>query len=155
MIPVWSIVLALIWVGMTGVTTLGNLLVGYALALVVLMFLGRGAGPGPVTRLWRLLRLTLFFVWELVVANLRVAHDVVTPTYYMRPGVIGIPLEANTDAEIVLLATLISLTPGTLSLDISEDRRTLYVHAMFVRDRDGFVRSIKDGFERRLLEVMR
>jgi multicomponent Na+:H+ antiporter subunit E len=85
----------------------------------------------------------------------RVAYDVITPSYYMRPAVVAIPLDARTDAEITLLANLISLTPGTLSLDLSADRRTLYVHGMFVRDRETFVRSIKHGLERRLLGVMR
>ena len=55
----------------------------------------------------------------------------------------------------MLLANLVSLTPGTLSLEVSEDRRVLYIHAMFVDDRDALRRQIKDGFERRLLEVMR
>ena len=151
----WNFALAVMWVGMTGVTTLTNLFVGYGLATLVLMFLDRGSGRGPIVRLWRLLCLLMYFVWELVLANLRVAHDVATPRYHMRPAVIGIPLDARTDAEITLLANLISLTPGTLSLDLSEDRRTLYVHAMFVRERDPFVRAIKHGLERRLLEVMR
>jgi multicomponent Na+:H+ antiporter subunit E len=150
-----SLLLALIWVGMTGVATIPNLLVGLVLGALVVMYLQRGSRPGPLGRLRRVAALLLYFVWELVLANLRLAMDVVTPRYYMRPAVFGVPLDARTDAEITLLANLISLTPGTLSLDVSEDRSTLYVHAMYARDRESFVRSIKSGFERRLLEVMR
>jgi multicomponent Na+:H+ antiporter subunit E len=73
----------------------------------------------------------------------------------MRPGVVAVPLDARTDAEITLLANLITLTPGTLSLDVSADRSFLYVHAMYVDDVNDVKRQIKDGFERRLLEVMR
>ena len=155
MIVVWGMVLSLVWVGVTGVTTIPNLLTGFLIAEAVLFTLRPPQGPGPFTRVWKGAGLAAYFLWELLVANARVAYDIVTPTYYMRPAVVAIPLDARTDAEITLLANLISLTPGTLSLDVSADRRTLYVHGMFVRDRESFVRSIKQGFERRLLEVMR
>lgn len=98
---------------------------------------------------------TLFFAWEIVLASLRVAHDVVTPPTYMRPGVIGIRLDAKTDAEITWLANLITLTPGTLSLDVSDDRGVLYIHVAFLDDRDRTERDIKQRLERRLLELMR
>lgn len=99
--------------------------------------------------------LFFYFLWELVVSNVRVAIEVLSPRYRMRPGVVGVRLDARTDLEITLLANLITLTPGTMSVDISEDRRVLYVHALYVDDRDAFERSIKDGFERRVLEVLR
>ena len=73
----------------------------------------------------------------------------------MRPGVVAIPLDAETDAEITLLANLITLTPGTLSLDVSDDRRVLYIHAMYVDDVEELRRSIKDGFEKRVMELLR
>ncbi|NNJ70240.1 MAG: Na+/H+ antiporter subunit E, partial [Kiritimatiellales bacterium] len=71
------------------------------------------------------------------------------------PGVIGIPLDAETDLEITMLANIISLTPGTLSLDVSEDRKTLYIHAMYVINPEDLRNEIKDGLERRLLELLR
>jgi multicomponent Na+:H+ antiporter subunit E len=75
----------------------------------------------------------------------------------MRPGVIAIPLNARTDVEITLLANLITLTPGTLSLDVSADRSVLYIHVMYIDndDIDAVRRKIKEGFERRILEVLR
>jgi multicomponent Na+:H+ antiporter subunit E len=73
----------------------------------------------------------------------------------MRPGVIAIPLAAKTDLEITLLANLVSLTPGTLSLDVSDDKSVLYIHAMFVDDPDELRHEIKAGFERRVIEVLR
>lgn len=155
MIFVWAMLLSLVWVGITGLTTLSNLFAGFVLGALVLFLFRRGGGPGPFTRARKGGALLAYFLWELLLANLRVAFDVVTPTYYMRPAVVGIPLEARTRAEITILANLVSLTPGTLSLDVSPDGRTLFVHGMFVRDRERFVASIKDGLERRLLEVMR
>jgi multicomponent Na+:H+ antiporter subunit E len=75
----------------------------------------------------------------------------------MRPGVVAIPLDVQTDAEITLLANLITLTPGTLSLDVSTDRRVLYIHVMYIDNDDveAVRRKIKEGFERRVLEVLR
>jgi multicomponent Na+:H+ antiporter subunit E len=106
-------------------------------------------------RLPKVLGLIGFFSKELLVSNLRVLWDVVTPTHISRPGIIGIPLDARTDMEIMLVANLISLTPGTLSLDLSADRRVLYIHVMFLDDIDKIRKQIKQGLERRVLEVMR
>ena len=106
-------------------------------------------------RLPKVLGLIGFFLKELLVSNLRVLWDVITPQHISRPGIIGIPLDARTDGEIMLVANLISLTPGTLSLDLSEDRRMLYIHVMFLDDVDQTREQIKQGLEKRVLEVMR
>ncbi|RAI32921.1 Na+/H+ antiporter subunit E, partial [Rhodoplanes roseus] len=71
------------------------------------------------------------------------------------PGLIAYPLRVNRDFEITLLANLITLTPGTLSVDVSEDRRTLYIHAIDVPDPDQLKRDIAQGFERKILEAFR
>jgi multicomponent Na+:H+ antiporter subunit E len=71
----------------------------------------------------------------------------------MRPVVIAIPLEVTSEAAITMLGNLITLTPGTLTLDVSSDHSTMYVHAMDVADVDAFREGIKNGFERRILEL--
>jgi multicomponent Na+:H+ antiporter subunit E len=148
--------LALLWVAATGTTTLGNFAVGACLGYGALALAERVPGAGSVLRRVRLsVGLLLYFLWELVMSNLRVAYEVMSPRYRISPGVVGITLDARTDVEIALLANLITLTPGTMSLDVSEDRRVLYVHSMYIDDRDEFERSIKEGFERRVLEVLR
>jgi len=101
------------------------------------------------------LNLTVYFLKELAVSNLRVLWDVITPKQINRPGIIGVRLDAESDLEIFLVANLISLTPGTLSVDLSEDRRTLFVHVMFLEDVQEARSSIKSGLERRVLEVTR
>lgn len=95
----------------------------------------------------------LFYLVELFLANLRVAHDVLTPRHRMKPGIIAIPLDAKSDLEIISLANLITMTPGTLSLDVSTDRRVLYIHAMYIDDLEGLRSKIKDGFEKKVMEV--
>ena len=106
-------------------------------------------------RLFKTFRLLTFFVKALFVSNLRVLWDVVTPAHISRPGIIRLPLDARTDLEIMLVANLISLTPGTLSVDLSEDRRYLYVHVMFLDNVEATRIELKEGLEQRLLEVLR
>jgi multicomponent Na+:H+ antiporter subunit E len=152
----WNVILALIWVAATGVISFANLAAGFLLGAVILVFTRRVAGaPGYLSRIWQVIRLFLYFLWELVLSNLRVAYEVLTPGLHFRPGIIAIPMEAKTDAEITLLANMITLTPGSLSLDISQDRKTLYLYIMDIKDVEEARRSIKEGFERRLLAVTR
>lgn len=101
--------------------------------------------------------LILFYLKELFVASLWVAYDVLTPKDHMRPAVIAIPLEAETDLEITLLANFITLTPGTLSIDISKDRKTLFIHNVYLEsdDMDKVRKQIKNGFEKKILAITR
>jgi len=108
-------------------------------------------------KLPKMLEFIGFIIKELVVSSLRVAYDVLTRTSHLNPAIIAIPLDAESDREIVTLAVLITLTPGTLSLRVSEDRRTLYVHEMYITggDVEEARRKIKDGYERRVLDLSR
>jgi len=154
---IYNVLIALLWALLTGKVSVGNLSIGFAIgyfALVVL-YPSTGKKSSYFQKTMQFIRFALFFTKELIVSSYRVAIDVVKPLPLMRPGVVGIPLDAETDLEITMLANLISLTPGTLSLDVSADRKTLYIHAMYVIDADELRREIKDGLERRLLELLR
>jgi len=130
--------------------------VGFILGYIVLLFAGQSLGPTSyVRRVWKVLAFAGFFLVEFVKSNLRIAADVVRPHIRMQPGIVAIPLTVETDAEITLLANLITLTPGTLSLDVSTDRKTLYIHSVYVTDPEALREEIREGFERRILEVMR
>ena len=104
------------------------------------------------------IKLTIFIVFylkELILSNFRVLHDVLTPVHHMHPGIIAVPLDAKTDIEILVFSNLLTMTPGTLSLEISPDRSTLFVHAMYIEDAEQFRKEIKDNFEARVLEIFR
>ncbi len=103
----------------------------------------------------KIVQLTGYFIWQLIVSNLRVLWDVITPGHISKPGIIGVPLDAKSDFEIMLVANLISLTPGTLSLDVSADRKILYVHVMFLDDVEAMRLQIKEGIEQKVLEAIR
>ena len=150
-----NVILAVVWAALTASFTLSSLLIGYVIGfgglwLAQPLFDGSGA---YFTRVWRVLRLVGFFLYELVVSSVRVAWDVITPTHLSRPAIIEMPLDVKSDFEILLVTNLISLTPGTLSLDVTPDRSTLIVHAMFADDPDALVKELKDGMERMVKEV--
>ena len=151
-----NVLLALVWAMAVGRFTLAQLLLGYALGFLILATLEPLWGRATYApRLWRVLRFALFFLWELVLSSLQVAYDSVTPRLRAQPRVIALPLDAETETEITLLANFLTLTPGTLSLDVSSDGRTLFIHAMYARDREQLIADIKSGLEARLLEVLR
>ncbi len=147
--------LALSWAALIGNFTLTNLLIGYVVGYLAL-WVARPLFARTVyfERVWRVLRLAMMFIYELVVSSMRVVWDVITPSHLARPGIITVPLDARGEGEILLVANLISLTPGTLSLDLSPDGKTLYVHAMFVDDPDALRRELKEGMERYVLEAL-
>jgi len=151
-----NVLLALAWVALTGQFTPTNFIAGFVLAYLIMGLSQQIMKTGNYfTKVRSVLGFFLFFIRELIVAGLRVAYRALSPRLNVQPAVVAVPLEVTTNAEITLLANLITLTPGTLSLDVSSDRKVIYIHAFNVGDVDQFRREIKDGFERRLLEVMR
>jgi multicomponent Na+:H+ antiporter subunit E len=145
--------LAWLWTALTERFTAANFVLGLAVAHLALR-VARGE-RGGIRKTGPALRFVAFFAREVVVSALRVAYDVLAPRPRMRPAIVAVPLDVRTDGQITLLAILITLTPGTLALDVSPDRRTLLVHAMFAADADRVRREIKAGFERRILELAR
>ncbi len=149
-----NVLLALAWAALNGQFSPQYLFFGFILGYLMLFISRRALGcTSYVTKVPRVIRFLLFFLGELFLSNLRVAWEVLTPGWGMSPAIVAIPLTVTTPLQITLLAQLITLTPGTLSIDVSTDRRVLYVHAMYVKDIDEFRRSIKEGFEKQIQEV--
>ncbi|SDY43904.1 Na+/H+ antiporter subunit E [Citreimonas salinaria] len=105
-------------------------------------------------RVYYSVKLAIMFHYELVVSSLQVIWDIVTPAYSARPALIEVPLDVKSDTGILLVTNLISLTPGTLSIDVSEDRKTLIVHAMFAEDPEAVCRSLKQGMEKWVIDAV-
>lgn len=151
-----NILLMLTWVFLTGAYTFENFSFGFILSFLILWIISTKSGKVKYFKILpSIIGFFFFFFWELVKANFQVAIEVITPTHNMKPGIVSVPLDAKTDVEITFLANLITLTPGTLSLDVSTDRKVLYVHSMYVYDKQEFIDDIKNGFEKRLLAILR
>ncbi len=153
---IWNLLLALAWVVLSGDFTGLNLMVGLVFGYIALLLIEPQVESlkGYPARIPRILGFIGFFIKELLMANLKVGFDILTPPWHMKPGVIAMPLEARTELEITMVANLISLTPGTLSLDVSDDRKVLYIHAMFLDDEEELRRNLKE-MEYRALELFR
>jgi len=151
-----NIGLALIWAILTGRFNPANIAVGFFLGYLALRAVRSILAPSHYfSTLTRCIRFAGYFIRELARAYCRLAVENLPTRQRMRPRVLAVPMEVQTEGEITMLANLISLTPGSLSLDVSPDRKLLYVHAMYAADPDEVRREIKTGLEQRVLELVR
>lgn len=131
--------------------TVPVLLAGFVLGYVVAS--AATAREGPFRRLRRLVlavELGIVFVYEIVVSSIGVAKIVLSPSELPRPAIIACPLDLRGDGPITLLSVLVTLTPGTVAMDLSEDRGTLFLHVIDGSDPDRIVRTVKNVFEQRI-----
>jgi multicomponent Na+:H+ antiporter subunit E len=151
-----NVLLALIWALVFGEFTPWNFVVGLVGGYIALRLAIRNPRSKYFRKVGDVASLVGFFLAQMVLANLTMVVYVLSPLKKLRPGILAIPLRPGmSDLEITLLANMVTLTPGTLSMDVSEDRRALFVHFMHIEDPEAAVRDVKDGFERRLLGVTR
>lgn len=150
------LVFTLIWAAVTGSFAPLNLGFGLVLSVLALFLIRENVQPSRIAvRPLGVLALTLLFFKELALSAFKVAVFVIRPKMDLKPGIFAFPLRVDRDFEITLLANLITLTPGTLSVDVSDDRRFLYVHALDCADPQATIRDIADGFEAKILEAFR
>lgn len=152
------VLLAALWMALNEQYTLGGFIFGLGLAILVMSLLRSinvATPPISLVRVGKGVQLVGYFLWELVLANVRMVPEVFRPTKELRPGIVAIPLSLTEESHIALLANLVSLTPGTLSLYVSDDHSTLYVHVLRLPSGgpEVVVKEIKQGFERRIREV--
>ncbi|EOR93568.1 Na(+) H(+) antiporter subunit E [Arcticibacter svalbardensis MN12-7] len=151
-----NLLLSFIWVALTGSLYYSNFLFGFLIGFFILWLMNRQeTDQRYFNRIPKTIGFILYFLYDIIVANIQVAYDVITPKYFFTPGIICYPLDATSDMEINLLSTIISLSPGTLVLDISEDKKSLYIHVMYLKDKEIFIAQMKNGFEKKLLEILR
>ena len=151
-----NILLAIAWIFLTGDLDFTNFLEGILIGFLILWISKYASESGVyINKVPKIIGFIFYFIYELILANIKVAYDIITPKHRMKPSIIAVPLTVEKDFEITLLANLITLTPGTLSLDVSSDKKVLYIHSMYASDPEDFRKEIKDGFEKKLLEITR
>lgn len=153
-----NFIIAFIWAAVTGNFSFASLTIGFFLGYAVLHIAGPVIDTDGYTKKFRLvIGLFFYFLKELFVSSIRVAIDVIRPgEFKMHSGVVGVPLDVKSDFQITFLANMISLTPGTLSLDVSEDHKTLFIHCMYIDndDPDAVRREIKSGMEKKVINTL-
>lgn len=152
--PLFSLFLALLWLLMVNSFSVAHMLLGLALG-VFIPFVTRSFWPeqAKVRYLLPLLRYFLVLMVDIVRSNLIVARRILWHPNQLTPGFVIFPLELEDDFAITILASTISLTPGTVTAHYDSDAGTLLIHALHVTDENELVRQIKDQYERPLKEI--
>ena len=153
-----NIVLTFVWVALTGQMNYANFAFGFILGFAILWMISRKAPSEKrkyFTRVPRILEFLFYFLIDTVRANLQVAYDVVTPKYFMKPEVVAYPMDAETEFEITMLANVIALSPGNFVIDVNVPKKIVYIHVMYVHDKEKFISRFKSGIERKLLAIIR
>ncbi|TDQ38024.1 Na+/H+ antiporter subunit E [Aureibacillus halotolerans] len=149
-----TVIIAVLWMFLQETYTMQTFVVGIIFAVVLLVMLRRFV-PGRLyfITIWRFLKLVLVFSKELLIANWDVVKAVYSPRMNTKPGIFRVHTELRSKWQITLLANLISLTPGTLSLVVSDDRTVLYIHAMDIHSTEESAHNIKNTFEKLIMEL--
>ncbi len=151
---IWSLIFGVVWVAVTGAFTLPNLALGTVFGAASLFFIRGNIGTTPFfLRIVPVLSLVRLFLYELMMSAIKVAMLVMRPKMDLKPGIFAYETTLTIDSHITLLANLITLTPGTLTVDVSDDRRTLYIHAVDCSDIEATRADIRNGFEQKIREA--
>ena len=152
--PALSITVVAFWLVMSDSFDLGQLVLGTLLGIVIPLFAARldreFARLGSLRPIPKLLAVVL---WDILVSNLRVAAQVLGPEHKLKPGFIWVPLDIANIHGIAALTSFITLTPGTVSAALSEDRRHLLVHVLHLEDAGALIAEIKSRYEAPLMEI--
>lgn len=152
--PLLSAFLLGVWLLANNSVSPGQVLLGLVLALAIPAITHTFWPDAPVVKRYAPIpRLLAVVLWDILVANLRVAMLVLGPTGRLKPRFLTVPLTVEHPFSITTLAGIITLTPGTVSAVVSGDRRTLLVHALSEEDAEGAAATIKERYERPILEI--
>lgn len=151
-----NIIISIMWMFLSETYTVVSFLSGYLLG-ILLLFLLRRFIPGRfyIVTLFKIIKLILIFTRELISSNIAIVKLVYQRAPVYEPGIFALPTDLKTDWEITLLANLITLTPGSLSVSISDDQSKIYVHAMDIDEVEKSIVDIKNTFEKAIMEVTR
>jgi len=149
-----NVILALTWMFLSTSATGSSFVIGYLLGAIILYLFRRFFDtPFYLRKVVSVVKLILIFIRELLVANLDVFKTIIRPKLELTPGIFTYETSLKKDWEITLLSILITLTPGTLVMDISPDNKTLYIHALNIREINEMIDGIRNSFEQVIKEV--
>lgn len=152
--PAQSFLLFFVWLLLNNSIAPGQILLGAFLAWTIPLLVSPMQARQPrVLRHGLAVRYTLMVMYDILVANFEVAMRVLGPNSRLNPAFVAVPLDLEGALPITLLASTISLTPGTVSAEVSENQRWLYVHALHLEDETALIEQIKSRYEAPLKEI--
>ncbi|MDJ0974120.1 MAG: Na+/H+ antiporter subunit E [Planctomycetota bacterium] len=150
-----TLILAALWCVLTRELTVANLILGLAVGAGIALLLRHDrpersdrARSSLVHRARAALILAVTFLWDLVISSVRMGVHVLRPQHTWREAIVPVAIETQSEGELTVLSALITLTPGTLTVDVAEDQRTLHVHVMTSGDPDAMRRDLEAGVVR-------
>jgi multicomponent Na+:H+ antiporter subunit E len=149
-----ALMLTSLWVCFTADISPPNLLVAVAFGITLAFWMTPVPRRDVRVNWLYVLPFGLWLLWKLTQSSVEVAIEVVRPTPRRAPAIIDVPLDLANDSQITLLSHVLTLTPGTMVMGLSRDRRALRLHGMFVAEPQLFISEIKREFERRVLKVL-
>lgn len=149
-----NVLLALTWCAASGAITTFNFGVGFLLGYGILSVQTEITRSGTYRKkVFHFVVFVAYFAMEVILGALDVAWATLWPFRKLRPGIVAVPLDTRSAAEHTLLANVVTLTPGTMSIDLSPDGKTLYVHVIDMESPEAVCRAIKNGLEIRLIRL--
>lgn len=153
--PLHSIMLLIVWLMLNTTVSLGHIILGTALAIIIPLLCAPLRVPQPkMKRPFKALTYIFVVLKDIIVANFEVAFLVVGPMHKIKPGLVAVPLDIHGALPITVLASTVTMTPGTVSADVSNDQKWLYVHVLDMPDDEQEVIDlIKQRYESRVKEI--
>ncbi|KQB97422.1 cation:proton antiporter [Loktanella sp. 1ANDIMAR09] len=153
--PLLTLILTIVWILLQNEISAGMIVFGFILGIIIPWGTSVWWPDTPKSfRVGKMIAYSLVVIWDIIVANIEVAWIVLTvPTSKLKPAWIVVPLELREPEAITMLAGTITLTPGTVSSDLSSDGRSLLVHVLHTDDPDAVRDDILTRYEARLLEI--
>lgn len=149
-----NLIISFMWMFLSESYTFITFVIGYIVGILLLLILNRFFNERfYLERFYKIILLFYIFIKELILSNVDVVKLVYAKKPNFEPGIFAMPIDVKKNWEITLLANLISLTPGTLSIAISDDNKNIFIHAMHINEKEQSIYDIKNTFEKAIMEV--
>ncbi|NLQ17388.1 Na+/H+ antiporter subunit E [Marinomonas sp. M1K-6] len=152
--PFHSVLLFVVWLLLNNSISAGHMTLAAFFAITIPWLVTGMRDEHPkILKPWLAIRYVLMVMWDILTANVEVALLIIGPVKKLNPGFVAIPIEMNSDLGIVILASTVSLTPGTVSAEVSKDKTWLYVHTLHLENEATLIKSVKQRYERPIKEI--
>ena len=152
--PFHSLLLFVVWLLLNNSISAGHTVLAIFFAVTIPLLVNSMRDEHPkILKPWLAIRYVLMVLKDILVANVEVALLIIGPIKKLKPGFVAIPINIDSDLGITILASTVSLTPGTVSAEVSKDKAWLYVHSLHLDDEAELIKSVKLRYEKPIKEI--
>ena len=152
--PFHSLLLFVVWLLLNNSISAGHMVLAAFFAVTIPLLVNGMRDEHPkILKPWLAVRYILMVLKDILTANVEVALLIIGPIKKLTPGFVAIPIDIDSDLGITILASTVSLTPGTVSAEVSKDKAWLYVHSLHLYDEAELIKSVKQRYEKPIKEI--